>query len=73
MWINDQRRQGCLHESSVYLTERLFYYAQVELLYIRRSSQLVKLLQNHVTDIYVSILEYASQLKVINNEGKIGK
>ena len=63
MWMNDQEQQECILEGSVYLTDLLSYYAHVEKFYITRSSQVVRMLQDKIIEVYVAILKYSAELK----------
>ena len=62
MWKSDYDKQECILESSLYLTDSVFYYAQVEKFYIARASDAVTSLQEKIIDDYKVILEYLVEL-----------
>jgi hypothetical protein len=72
MWINDQDHRGCILESSAYLTERIVYYVEIQAIYITKPSKLTALLQDKVIAVYVELLKYSVELKMIAEKGNLG-
>ena len=69
MWINDQEQREAILEGCIYLTQIISVYAEAQILYVRKSSKNVALLQDRLVDAYTAILRFAAGLEMSLDDG----
>lgn len=69
MWINDREQREAILDGCKYLTRTISIHAEAEILYVRKASKNVALLQDRLIDAYTAILKFAGSLETSLKDG----